>query len=200
MKHQRTFLNSGHHNNDEGARYGFYTESEINKKIRDHAKKKLLNGRYIPDNLDLEHSIRWVEDELKSGDDLGDLAIDIHLNFSKNKNVKGCEVYFLHDHSLAQSLSAYVSKKTGLTNRGARHMSESRLKNLGWLEQISCNSLLIEVCYPSNDFDRLFIGYPMGQIKAGWAIAEWCNKFHLSGRLSKRFKINRNLLLNILTK
>lgn len=158
---QTVFCNSGHFSEDQGTSAHGQKESELAMLVRDRLKSRFPEHFYVPDNLNLRKSIDWVNDNAKSTD----LAYSIHMNHHSNIYVRGVEVYYDTDYEIAQDFARTISEVTGLPNRGARHQSESNLGKLGWLDQLRCPSILIEVCYLSNAKDRNFISFPSGREK-----------------------------------
>lgn len=153
----KIFVNAGHYKEDSGGIKNGIKESELAMQIRDRLKLKLnktdFEVLYIPDDLDLRHSIDFVNETCSEND----LAISIHLNFNKNKNIKGVEVYYSENCDLARVFAKHISELTSMVNRGERHDSESFVGSLGWLRQPKCRTVLIEAGYMSNcdDFERL---------------------------------------------
>ena len=163
----RVFINAGHHLHDQGTSYGSVKESELAMKIRDLVAGK-LSADYVPDNLDIKQTIQWINDRA----DRKDMAIDIHLNSNKNASIRGVEVYYDTDLALAQSFAKQLSEKLKIPNRGAIPDSYTYFGSLGFLQQLNCPSLVIELCYLSNPEDRALITNPVFQIDAARALVE----------------------------
>lgn len=156
----RTFVNSGHFRGDNGhIEYlsGNITirENQETEKIRDELRGLLL-GKYetmfVPDDLNLKDSIAYINSYAISSD----FAIDIHLNASNDKGLRGTEAYYgKDDPKHAVSFSRCVANALGIKDRGAKPDSQSAVGYLGFLRQLKCPAVLVEVCYITNDFDRI---------------------------------------------
>lgn len=188
------FCNAGHFIRDRNAPHDMQTESELVMRVRNKVRLKLPHALYVPDNLDLGESIKWVNQRANKDD----FAVSIHINSNPNKNIRGVEIYYHENYYVASLFAYYLSRKMNLPNRGARHMSESAIGELGWLNKLNCPSILIEVCYLSNEVDRLFITNPLGIAKTGRVIANSILKYKKAQKLSKRFRISFNWLLRYL--
>lgn len=165
----RYFINAGHHNNDSGhVTWHGYRENEIVKEIRDKVQEKLPEGYYVPDHLPLRDSIDWVNAQC----DPDDIAIDIHLNANNNRSIRGTECYYFRDSTLASKYARLISQALKIPNRGHRPDTQTWVGQLGWLRQMRCNSVVIEVCYLTNDEDRDLILTAEGKEKAAEAIVK----------------------------
>ena len=148
------YINAGHHLNDSGHVESDGTkENEIVMKIRDALTPMLTNYDVdcVPDTLDLKWSIQYVNKKATKND----FAIDIHLNANNNKQVNGVEAYYVTDPKYATVFSRSVANALNLKNRGALPDSITSVGSLGWLRYLKCPSVLIEVCYLTNDHDRI---------------------------------------------
>jgi len=192
----KIYCNAGHHLEDQGAVQGNLKESFVAMKIRDAVKVHLPNIFYIPDGYDLTKSIEFVN-ETAQADDFG---FSIHLNRHNNEYARGVEVFYDDDFQTAQSFAYFLSKKLLFPNRGARHMSESYLKNLAWLREPKCPTVLVEVGFMSNCIEREFLASPEGQQKAGLYIAQVVKKYEKSRTLAKRFNMDADGLFSFLVK
>jgi len=140
-KKMKFLINSGHDYKDTGARYRNLTEAGIVMVVRNKIKALMPEVFFVPDDLDLNESIAWVNLRAQSGD----FALGVHLNNLSNPNVRGMEVYYKDNLKIADFFSYQISKRTILPNRGPKHESVSALKSLGWLNYINCESLLLEM-------------------------------------------------------
>ena len=163
----RIFINAGHHNLDSGVIVGNLRENDLAKEIRDHLKDLLKDREvtYIPDNLTLRESIDSVNLGTATEWVLGqatekDFALDIHLNANNNSQLRGTEGYYSTDSKYAEVFSLKVAEKLLIPNRGAKHDSTAYVGSLGWLRQLPCPAVVLEVCYLTNAEDKqmLMIG------------------------------------------
>ena len=162
------YINSGHHNDDNGAITTKYVEAKLAKITRDVLKHYLgragLKAKYVPDNLDLRESIEWVKNDARLNNELDNFALSIHFNTHANTNVRGVECYYTYENNKrnASVLTRHISERLEIPDGGAIHDSKSYVGSLGWLRNIGMKSLLIEVCYLTNkedmealDFDQV---------------------------------------------
>jgi len=139
----KTFISAGHskENTEEG---------KTTKLIRDEVKKIFLDAIYVPDDLTLSQKVDWINERA----DKNDFALDIHLNYNDDKNLRGVEAYFDNNMNDAMIISECVATNMHIPNRGAKHDSLSFVGSLGFLRLISCDSIVIECGYQSNEDDR----------------------------------------------
>jgi len=150
----RIILNNGHHINDSGAVHAEHEESELAMELGYAVKKELekfVEVLFVPDNLNLRDSIKWVNERAEEHD----FAFSIHFNSHNNSFVGGTEVYYSNarEKELAITFVDEVVKATGFRNRGPRHDSATWVGSLGWLRKLKCDSVLLEVCYLTNNED-----------------------------------------------
>jgi len=147
----------------------FHSEGEIVMAVRDFIRQKHPEYLYVPDNLNLRRSIDWVNERAEPGD----IAIDLHMNSNRNTSVTGCEAYYADNPpKLAEIFSRHVAEELGIANRGAKHDSETYVGSLGWLRQIKCKTVLVELAFLSSPIDRNKILWPSGKQKAAKAIID----------------------------
>ena len=155
----KIFIDAGHWQRDPGAIAGNLKENELTMKIRDELKWLLYNNYnacFVPDNLNLRDSIKWVNDQNPASNDL---AISIHLNSNSNPNRSGCEAYYFTTPRFAEVFSRQVSKALGITNLSPRPDTRTYVGSLGWLRFIKCDSVVVEVCYLTNPLDLKALDY-----------------------------------------
>lgn len=149
----RVFLNAGHSIYSTGAQFDSHKESELTIQLRDIflSMSNRVEIVSVPDNLNLRQSIDWVNARA----DINDIAFSIHFNSNNNHNIGGTEVYYSNgrERHLSEIFSRTVSKALGINNRGAKHDSQTWVGSLGWLRQLKCDSVLIEICYLTNSGD-----------------------------------------------
>lgn len=153
----RIFLNAGHNLDDVGAVGHGFNENEMNVKLRDRVFSMIKEGSdeiiQIPDELNLRESIDWVNERAEKED----MAISIHFNSNQSPYIHGTEAYYSNDREreMAIVFAQEVSRSLGFRNRGARHDSWTWVGSLGWLRKLKCDSVLVEVCYLTNESDMI---------------------------------------------
>lgn len=154
----RIWVNAGHHINDSGhvevIEDGKVVISENleTMKVRDELKTVLTNYEvyFVPDDLNLSQSIQWVNKQCSPED----FAIDIHLNAHTNHEVYGTECFYFKQMNEAKVFSRNVSNALETKDRGSIGDIFSNLGYLGWVRDLKCKSVLIELCYITNPNDR----------------------------------------------
>ena len=179
----KIFCNAGHFQKDSGATINNLRENELAMEVRDNLRVLLQGKRdvfYVPDELTLKESIDWVNERAQPED----FALDIHFNSSSNPKKRGTEVYYAiqNQYHAAEVLSMAVSERLMIPNFGAtnleemlgdaKHDSTSYVGSLGWVRQLKCLSVLIEVCYLTNPEDRKMLMTPQGRKLAAGGIKE----------------------------
>lgn len=174
---QKIILNAGHDDKDPGA--VTLKEADEAKKIRDAAADALAKIGFevilVPDDLDLKKSIAFANKAAPKLDDA--LCIDIHLNSSSTKSVRGTEAFYgTSDKSkeIAASMSANVAKALGFKDRGAKPDTQSAVGSLGWIRQTKAWATLIEVAFITNADDMKMLRSEAGYRLAGQGIAAAC--------------------------
>lgn len=145
----KVIINAGHYLKDSGAIHKDHRESDLAIAIRNEVKKLLPNALYVPDNLDLRESINFVNRNIEGNT----LAVTIHLNSHNNPNIRGTEAYYAQNADISDVFARKVSEALNIPNRGSKHDSEAYVGSLGWLRKTKCNSVLLEVCYMTNEKD-----------------------------------------------
>ena len=150
----RVFLNAGHDLSDPGASHNLNRENKLNIGLRDtflDLMKKDIEVISVPDVLNLRQSIFWINERVN----INDIAFSIHFNSHYNKLVRGTEVYYYNDRErhIAEIFSRTVSNALGIPNRGAKPDRLTWIGSLGWVRNLKCDSVLVEVCYLTNDLD-----------------------------------------------
>ena len=149
----KIFIDAGHWDLDPGARYCVagtcsYAENQLTKELRDKLKEK-MSALWVPDNLNLRDSIKWVNERAAPED----LAISLHFNKNASVFLNGAEGYYWIDPRLAEIFSRNVARELGIYNRGPKPDTATYVGELGWLRQLKCKTVLVEVCFLSNMAD-----------------------------------------------
>lgn len=150
----KVFVNAGHHLSDPGAWHDPKTESQLSIQLRDMSLLLLqehVKVIWVPDDLNLKESIKWINDRAT----INDIAFSIHFNSNRDKTIKGTEVYYYNDREkqIGEIFSRTVSSALGIENRGAIADKFTWVGSLGWVRKLICDSVLVEVCYLTNDSD-----------------------------------------------
>lgn len=171
---KRIIVNAGHSDSDPGA--VTLVERDEVKKIRDAFVEVMQNKGFevlvIPDNLTLPQSIAQANQWAAALADA--LCIDIHLNSSSNKAVRGVETFYGTtgtSKDIATALANSISLSMGFPNRGARPDTQTAVGSLGWIRQTKAWATLVEVGYISNAEDMAVLNGPDGYKKAALGIA-----------------------------
>jgi len=167
----KIFLNAGHHLKDEGAIVNGFQENLINMAIREEVKKLLPNALYVPDELNLKESIKWV---LARGIDKTSICIDLHQNSHPNASQRGVEAYYWQDPTTAECFSRNVAESVGLSNRGYFPDTQTAVGSLGWIRQLLARSVVLECGYLSNPYDRQILISANGQRNIAKGIYNAC--------------------------
>ena len=153
MKH--LYINAGHHNGDTGAIHGQFIERDLVNELRDLVVIEFekytnldISIHVVPDNLNLSSSIFWINNLINNnGHSEDSIAIDIHFNANRNRNISGTEVYYYKEKKAASIISAQVAAAIVAKNRGAKPDRLSYVGSLGFVRNIDCPSVIIETAY-----------------------------------------------------
>jgi len=168
------FINAGHHLADPGAIYGSNKESDEVMKIRDllvPMLEKYFEVHAVPDNLNLNDSIKWVNGKIFSTND--GLAVDIHLNSSVEGSIPGTGAEALYygwlssSKSIAKKLLDKYCEVTGYENRGVLSEKQTRFGVNGWVHNTNCWATLIECCFIDNPKDMAKLQSNYGLVAKG---------------------------------
>jgi|GEM_PF-1212516 len=163
----RIFISAGHFTGDPGApSIGGTTEAFEMMKTRDLIVQELesrgltkdVDFFSVPDSIDLVPTIRWINSRAVSGD----VAIEIHGNAFSNRSVRGTECFHVVGNAMRRQnarllLNALLQQVPGLPDRGPKPDTLSAHGRLGFCRDVAVSSLLLELCFLSNqaDFDLL---------------------------------------------
>ena len=167
----QVIINAGHHITDKGCVSAGYQENLLTMAIRDRVKELLPDAFYVPDNLNLKDSIKWV---LTLNPEKDAICVDIHLNYHPYASQRGIEAYYWQDPTIAECFSRNVAEAVGLSNRGYRKDTETAVGSLGWIRQLPTRSVLVECGFLSNYFDRQIIISAEGQKEIAQGIYNAC--------------------------
>ena len=148
---KKLYIDAGHFDWDNGAVIKGRKEHELNKQIRD-CLKAILTGyetHYVPDSLSLKDTIEWINNDAT----YENFAVSIHLNNNADSSIRGTEAYYTEKMKYSDVFARCVSEKLIIPNRGSKHDSQTAVGSLGFLRKLRCPSVVIEVCYMSNEED-----------------------------------------------
>jgi len=178
------YLNAGHfddpstlHVEDPGAKHLTFVELTETMKIRDALLPRLKAAGFevfaVPDDLNLRRSIDWTNSKAKKLDD--GLALDIHLNYISDKTQRGTEAFYGTSDTtkrIGEILCEKVSVSLNTKNRHSKPDTMSNPGRLGWIREINCWSVLIEICFLTNTEDMTALHAENGYDKVAIAITE----------------------------
>jgi len=165
-------IDAGHGGTDLGVSIDDITEKSlteaISKKIQsmnNDVDVKIHFTRIDDSNLDLAERARIVNSYQP------DLAISLHVNHNKNPEANGYEIYISNNSSasekskeLANKLSASFAKNSPLKNRGVKDAPYMILKKSEY------PTMLVELGFISNEFDRNYVTNEAGQTQIAQTI------------------------------
>lgn len=105
----------------------------------------------VPEGLNLAQRIKWVNANLQLA--IEPMAIEFHLD-SAGASAEGASVWYNDDNSYTLGEGKqFLAKYTEVTGFKSRHVNsdtKNRLGQLGWVSQLKCASLLVELGFISN--------------------------------------------------
>jgi len=155
---RNVFLIAGHRNGTTGAVANSISEAEETIFLRNAISKKLQSLGIIP-FLDYDTaSLSEVIQNINSQCSPIDICIDIHFNSVNNPNANGTEVlrpfaFTQTEIDLAESILHVTCDALNTKNRGVKHEGEGHHSRLAMLSNVKCNSIILEVCFISNEND-----------------------------------------------
>lgn len=140
---------------DTGANANWTNEATEVNHIVDQIKQKGIPGISIvkvPLSLNLLERIKWINANLSKFPE--PFAIEFHMDSSTNKTAKWASVRYNDENSFTkwewgQFLMEYT-RLTGFTSRHVNSDKTNRHWDLGFVSEVKCASLLIELGFISN--------------------------------------------------
>lgn len=139
---------------DKGASGNGTTEFDVTKAIIDEVVRIGIPGVNIvkvPELLNLEERIKWVNGQFAKYPE--PLAMEFHLD-SASALAKGASVWYndTNQYTMGEGKKflAKYTEVTGLTSRHVNSDKTNRLGDLGFVSEIKCASLLVELGFISN--------------------------------------------------
>jgi N-acetylmuramoyl-L-alanine amidase len=167
-------ISAGHAPNgiEAGAYYQGIREEDINakigKKVAEILRLHSIPTLYVPDNLDLVGTIKWINDR---GNQI-DIAVEVHLNAGGGKGVEGW--YYAgggESQKLSQFIIDAVSVETGMPKRGNFDETTNRYGKLGFVHDTKPLACLIECGFIDNAEDRKLYQSDEGIMKIAKGVA-----------------------------
>jgi N-acetylmuramoyl-L-alanine amidase/Mannosyl-glycoprotein endo-beta-N-acetylglucosaminidase len=179
------FISAGHGGiengvRDTGAVITGTTEAQEMIRIRDLVVPELRSRNFsvlsVPDDLNLQQSISWINARAQSGD----IAFEIHADASTNNSLRGASVYYIASNESRKAhadlmLLALLRRVPQLPSRGSRPDTAVGVGRLAFCRQTVPPSLLMEIGFLSNASDLALIQGRRRDIALGIAdgLASW---------------------------
>lgn len=139
---------------DKGASGNGTTEFDVTKAIIDEVIRVGIPGVNIvkvPELLNLEERIKWINNTFTKYPE--PFAMEIHLD-SAGATATGASVWYNDDNQYTKNEGKkFLAMYTNITGLPSRHVNSdrtNRLGNLGFVSQLKCACLLVELGFISN--------------------------------------------------
>jgi N-acetylmuramoyl-L-alanine amidase len=175
----KVVLDAGHGGNDYGVKHDQFTEKQITSQI-------IEKIRFANKNENIDIQITRISDENISLADRAtiinsikpDLVLSLHVNYNKNSDVSGFEIYTSKTDNanneksavFAKRLSDKLSKKLAVNNRGIKEAP------LTILNKSESPAIVIELGFLSNANDRSYLTNNTGQDQIAETILEFISE------------------------
>lgn len=155
---RKIYLTAGHRGGTTGANYNGIKEAEetiwLRNEIASILRKKGVEVELDNDNASLSEVVAQINATCKPTD----ICVDLHFNAVGNPTANGTEVLRPFNHNdteieVAEDLLYSTCMVLGTKNRGVKREGEGTHSRLAMLSDVSCNSVLLEVCFISNRED-----------------------------------------------
>lgn len=155
---RKIYLTAGHRGGTTGANYNGIKEAEetiwLRNEIADMLKRKGVEVEIDNDSASLSEVVAQINVGCKKTD----ICVDLHFNAVGNPTANGTEVFKPFNFTdtemeLAEDLLYSTCMILGTKNRGVKREGEGTHSRLAMLSDVSCNSVLLEVCFISNRED-----------------------------------------------
>lgn len=154
---RKIYLIAGHNGPGTGAT-GHIDEGAETIKLQSLVASIMEQYGFRPETEpDTSSKLSAVVSWLKSKVGKSDICVDIHFNASSNPMATGVECLYSTDgdieRSMARDLCCVLSSTMGIRNRGAKPESAGAHSKLAMLSSFSCEQLILEVCFVTNQDD-----------------------------------------------
>lgn len=155
------YLSAGHRGGGTGANTRNGREAELTIMFRNKLYRLLLprlsGAHRIMLDKDTEEESKVIR-HINNFCGKKGVAIEFHFDASSNESASGSSVFIADEASvksrhIAEDLAPLISDIAGVKNRGVRTEKQTAHKIIGFLRQTKCPSVLIELCFLSNDSD-----------------------------------------------
>lgn len=155
---RKIFLTAGHKGGFSGANANGFSEAcetiNLRNQIANFLKEKGVDVFVDYDTAPLSEVIQAVNSVCSKDD----ICIDIHFNAVNNPYANGSEVlrpfaFTPLEISLAEHILHTICLHLNTKNRGVKHEGEGHHSRLAMLSDVHCNTVIVEVCFISNEND-----------------------------------------------
>lgn len=167
-------IDAGHGGQDEGAKFGEFSEKEIVASIAKKIKKNNTNSNIIIHLTRTEDRFISLQDRVKYINNIKpNLVLSLHVNGNKNKEASGVELYISSKNTMyetskkiADDLNSRFITNHNLKSRGVKNASFMLLKESEY------PSITLELGFLSNENDRKYLTDQNEQEKIATTILE----------------------------
>lgn len=167
-------IDAGHGGQDEGAKFGVFSEKEIVASIAQKIKKNNKDKNVIIHLTRSDDNFITLADRANFINEIKpDLVLSIHVNNNANKQTSGFELYispknenYENSKKIADDLNTRFATNHNVKSRGVKEANFTILKNTPY------PAVTIELGFISNENDRKFLTNNADQEKIAVTILE----------------------------
>lgn len=167
-------ISAGHGAGDNGAQSGGLSEAsltiQIADKVVDILKKHSVPVLYVPNNINLIDTIKWINTRANQIDGC---AIDIHINSGGGTGWEA--FYYAYGNNESSRVSQFMvdalQAETGLVSRGIKSEYTTRHGRLGFVHDTIPVAALVECGFIDTTVDRALLNNPQGIMKIAKGVA-----------------------------
>lgn len=167
-------IDAGHGGQDEGAKFGEFSEKEIVASIAQKIKKNNTNKNVIIHLTRTDDKFITLADRANFINEIKpDLVLSIHVNNNANKQASGFELYispknenYENSKKIADDLNTRFATNHNVKPRGVKEANFTILKNTAF------PAVTLELGFISNENDRKFLTNTNDQEKIAVTILE----------------------------
>lgn len=151
------FLCAGHRGRGTGA-HGYFDEADEAIVLRDLIADFMTACGCVVVKDNDKADLNTVANTINAKADVNDICLDIHFNAAGTAQANGTEVLIQTNFTTKEKLLAYsvqnaICRTLGTYDRGVKTEAKSQYKTLKMCSGIKCNSVLLEVCFCTNQRD-----------------------------------------------
>ena len=181
----RIFISAGHGGIEQGSRdpgavVGNTTEAKEMILLRDLVVSELSKQGFevlsVPDDRSMSETIQWINARTLKGD----VALEIHADAFSNPDTRGAIVFYIANNTERNNqanllLQALQDRVPQLPSQGTKPDTVTGVGRLSFCRDIIPPSLLMEVGFLSNEYDRFLIQNRRSDLALGIAdgLAAW---------------------------